>query len=168
MTGGKVFWYHASFPDFIFSQACSRFTIPMTHSSKSFQIVDMSCDPASHHALLAHSCFRIMKSALRFNICDLPSSFLLDSEVPNLQVEDKICDSLKYACQYWAEHMVQAMWPMPNHNDHKALQEHIVDFLNTHVLFWIEAMNLLQMSSQCARMLLEVRDCIRKVRRLYL
>ena len=102
----------------------------------------------------------IMMSGLHFNICNLPSSFLLDSEVPNLQVDDKICDSLRYACQYWAEHMAHAA-----PSEHKALQAHIVDFLHTHVLFWIEAMNLLQMSSQCARMLLEVRDCIRKVRK---
>ena len=104
-----------------------------------------------------------MKSGLCFNICDMPSSFLLDSEVSNLRVEDKICDSLRYACQYWARHMVQAM-----PSEHMALQAHIVDFLNTLVLFWIEAMNLLQMSSQCARILLEVRDHIQKVRKLYL
>ena len=91
INDGKVFWYHASFPDFIFTQAHSRFT--MTHLGTFFQI-DMSCDPAFHHALLAHSCFRIMMSELCFNICNLPSSFLLDSEVPNLQVEDNICDSL--------------------------------------------------------------------------
>ena len=165
ISGGKVFWYHASFPDFIFSQARSRFAMPITHSStgNSFQIVDMSCDAASHHALLTHSCFRIMKSGLCFNICDMPSSFLLDSEVSNLRVEDKICDSLRYACQYWARHMVQAM-----PSEHMALQAHIVDFLNTLVLFWIEAMNLLQMSSQCAHILLEVRDHIQKVRKLYL
>jgi NACHT domain len=161
INGGKVFWYHASFPDFIFSQARSRFTISITHSGTSFQVVDMSCDPASHHALLTHSCFRIMKSGLCFNICNLPSSFLLDSEVPNLQVEDKICDSLRYACQYWAEHMFQAM-----PSEQKALQEHVVDLLHTYVLFWIEAMNLLQMTSQCARKLLKVHDCIQKVRKL--
>jgi len=160
---GKVFWYHASFPDFIFTQARSRFTMPITYSSTSPYIVDMSCDSATHHTLLTHSCFRVMMSGLHFNICNLPSSFLLDSEVPNLQVEAKIGDTLRYACQYWAEHMVQA-----TSSAHKALQVHIVDFLHTHVLFWIEAMNLLQVSSQCARILQEVRDCIMKVRKLYL
>jgi len=156
---GKVFWYHASFPDFIFTQARSKFTMPTPYSSTSPQIVDMSCDPASHHALLTHSCFRIMMSGLCFNICNLPSSFLFDSEVPNLQVEEKICNILRYTCQYWAEHMVQA-----TPSQHKALQVHIVNFLHTHVLFWIEAMNLLQVSFQCTRMLQEVRNCILKVR----
>ena len=159
INDGKVFWYHASFLDFVFTQARSRFTI--MHKGTSFQ-VDISCDLASHHTLLTHSCFRIMLG-LCFNICNLPSSFLLDSEVPNLQVEEKICDSLRYACQYWAQHMVQA-----TPSEHKALQAHIVDFLHTRVLFWVEAMNLLQVSSQCARMLLEVRDCLQKVRKLYI
>ena len=159
INDGKVFWYHASFPDFIFSRARSRFTMPMTHSGTSFQI-DMSCDLAFHHALLTHSCLWIMMSGLCFNICNLPSSFLLDSEVPNLRVQDKICDSLQYACRYWAKHMVQA-----TPNEYKALQLHILNFLCTRVLFWIEAMNLLQLSSQCAHMLLEVRDCIQKVRK---
>ena len=100
INDGKVFWYHASFLDFIFTQAHSRFTMSITHSGMSSQIIDMSCDPASHHAILTHSCFHIMKSGLCFNICNLPSSFLFDSEVPNLQVKDNICDSLRYACRY--------------------------------------------------------------------
>jgi AAA ATPase domain len=161
INSGKVFWYHASFQDFIFTQARSIFTMPISPSDSS-QIVDMYCDPAIHHALLTNSCFRIMMSGLCFNICNLPSSFLLDSEVPSLQVKHKICDLLKYACQYWAEHMVHAT-PI----EHKALQAHIVNFLHTRVLFWIEAMNLVQMSSLCARMLLKVRDCILKVRKQY-
>ena len=75
----RVFWYHASFPDFIFSQARSG-SVPIDS-----RVVDMHCEEAAHHACLARSCFRIMNSHLRFNICDLPSSFLLDSEVPDLK-----------------------------------------------------------------------------------
>jgi len=159
---GNVFWYHASFQDFIFTQARSKFTIFTTSPSTSPQIFDMSCDPASHHALLTHSCFRIMMSGLHFNICNLPSSFLLDSEVPNLLVEEKIWGALKYACQYWAQHMIQA-----TPDEYKELQTQITDFLFNRVLFWIEAMNLLHLSPQCTFMLQQVRTCILKVRNLY-
>ena len=162
IKNGKVFWYHASFQDFIFTQTRSKFTMPTTHLSTSPQTVDMSCNPASHHAFLTHSCFHIMTSGLHFNICNLPSSFLLDSEVPNLHIEEKICDILRYACQHWAKHMIKAA-----PSQHKALQTHIVKFLHTHVLFWIEAMNLLQVSSQCTGMLQEVRNYVLKVRKLY-
>jgi hypothetical protein len=68
----RVLWYHASFPDFMFAQERSKFSFPQVTGSR---IVDMSCDQQAHHARLTHSCFRIMKSGLRFNICDLPSSF---------------------------------------------------------------------------------------------
>jgi hypothetical protein len=163
INGGKVFWYHASFPDFIFTQARSRFSMTIPQSSTSLQIVDMSCDLASHHALLTHSCFHIMMSGLHFNICNLPSSFLLDSEVSNLQIEEKISDVLKYACQYWVKHMLQTA-----SSEHRALQAHVVNFLHTCILFWIEAMNLLQLSSQCACMLQDVRNYILKVRTPYL
>jgi len=154
---GKVFWYHASFPDFIFNQARSKFIVSIAGSST--VTIDMSCNPASHHALLTHSCFHIMMSNLCFNICDLPSSFLFDSELPNLQAKEKIGDVLKYACQYWAQHMVQAT--AIQHND---LQGQIRSFLQIHVLFWIEAMNLLHLSAQCSRILQQARQCILKVK----
>jgi len=163
---GKVFWYHASFPDFIFTQARSKFAISTSSSSTSTSVIDMSCSPASHHAFLTHSCFRIMMtgpSCLCFNICNLPSSFLLDSEVPNLKVEENICDVLQYACRYWAQHMIQAI-----SSEYMDLQAKIADFLQVHVLFWIEAMNLLHLSSHCTAMLQQVQTCILKARKLYL
>ena len=33
INNGKVFWYLASFPEFIFTQACSKFTMPITGTS---------------------------------------------------------------------------------------------------------------------------------------
>jgi len=88
----RVLWYHASFPDFIFSQERSGSVLLSADS----RVVDMLCDEAAQHARLTLSCFRIMKSQLRFNICDLPSSFLLDSEVPDLKdrIRAKIGDGL--------------------------------------------------------------------------
>ena len=51
----RVLWYHASFPDFIFSQARSGSVLLSTDS----RVIDMHCDEAAHHACLARSCFRI-------------------------------------------------------------------------------------------------------------
>jgi len=152
----QVLWYHASFPDFIFSQARSGSVLLSTDS----HVVDMHCDEAAQHASLARSCFRIMKTHLRFNICDLPSSFLLDCEVPNLndRIRANIGDSLRYSCLHWAQHLAQSSsggWG------------DIRDFLQLKVLFWIEAMNLLDSRGRCVPMLQQVRECILKVRMLY-
>ena len=50
----QVFWYHSSFPDFIFSQAWSNFHIDKEDFT-------FSCNEPDHHSLLSKSCFRIMK-----------------------------------------------------------------------------------------------------------
>jgi hypothetical protein len=102
-------------------------------------------------------------SGLHFNICNLPSSFLFDYEVSNLQVKEKICDVLQYACWYWAKHMIQA-----TPDEYEELQAKLADFLYIHVLFCIEAMNLLDLSPQCTAMLQQTRVSILKVRKLYL
>jgi len=157
VKGDRVLWYHASFPDFIFSQVRSGNVFLGPDSL----LVDMHCDEAAHHAHLLRSCFRIMKTHLRFNICDLPSSFLLDSEVPDLndRIRTKIGESLRYSCLHWAQHLAQTSSGVG--------RREIGDFLQSKVLFWIEAMNLLGSRARCTPMLQQARECILKVRMLY-
>ena len=153
----QVLWYHASFPDFIFSQVRSGSILLDTDS----RVVDMHCEEAAHHARLSRSCFRIMKSHLRFNICDFPSSCLLDSEVPDLnhRIEANIGDSLRYSCLHWVQHLAQTS------SDDRRTEIH--DFLQLKILFWIEAMNLLDSRARCTPMLQQAREYILKVRILF-
>ena len=151
---GRVFWYHASFQDFIFNETRSKFTI-------SGNVFNMSCHVAAHNTTLTHHCFRIMMSSLRFNICNLPSSFLLDSEVPGLVqlVQKNISDVLSYCCRYWSQHLARAA-----SNDRNDLRLCIENFFPIYVLFWIEAMNLLQSSHQCPSMLRQAHEWVLSVR----
>jgi WD40 repeat protein len=150
---GRVFWYHASFPDFIFTETRSKFTI-------SGNIVNMSCDVAAHNTVVTRRCFNIMMSNLRFNICNLPSSFLLDSEVPALAhlVQKNVSDILTYCCRHWSQHLARVA-----SNDRDFLP-YIQDFFPMHVLFWIEVMNILQSSLQCPSMLQQAREWVLSVR----
>ena len=151
---GQILWYHASFPDFIFSEKRSRVELDG-------QMVDMSCTSAVHNALLAKSCFQIMMKKLRFNICNIPSSFLSDSEDSELKqrIEQHITADLQYACQHWAQHVEQAESMDNNH-----LCDLMKKFLPTQILFWVEAMNLLLLSGKCARMLQKARKWAMEVR----
>ena len=150
---GRVFWYHASFQDFIFTETRSKFNI-------SGEVVNMSCHVATHNTTLTHHCFRIMMSSLRFNICNLPSSFLLDSEVPGLVqlVQKNISDILSYCCRYWSQHLARAA-----SNDRDDLLPDIENFFPIYVIFWIEAMNLLRSSHQCPSMLRRASEWVLKV-----
>ncbi|KAF8695645.1 WD domain, G-beta repeat, partial [Rhizoctonia solani] len=113
---------HASFPDFMFSQA---------RSGRYY------CDVKEHGPAMASRCFGVMKDQLRFNICDLPSSFIRDSQVDNIQdrIKTKISSTLAYACRYWPSHLAQT-----------AVSEDMVaalkEFVSVRLLFWMEVMCL--------------------------
>jgi len=160
---GQVLWYHASFPDFIFSQTRSKFKLD-GHQ------IDMSCNEAYQHALLTKACFNIMLSAdlgLHFNIGEISSSFILDTEDQELaaRVETNISAVLKYASCYWASHLAQTGQMTVDGDDLSGcLSKYINDFLCIHVLFWIETMNLLGSSAQCSVMLHHAREWVLRVR----
>ena len=153
----QVFWYHASFPDFIFSQARSNFHI----DKKDFKF---SCNEPAHHILLGESCFCIMKSekfGLRFNMGNIKSSFLFDCDntiALSEQVNQNISAILRYASRHWAHHL-----PSPQLINTDNLCCHISEFLQIRVLFWIEAMNLLGLSNQCTRILQSASQWVLKV-----
>ena len=150
----RVFWYHASFPDFIFTQTRSNFSI----DKKDFMF---SCNEPAHHSLLGESCFRIMKSGLRFNIGNITSSFLFDCDhaVALLeQVNRNISAVLRYSSHHWTHHL-----PSPQLINTVNLRCCISEFLEIRVLFWIEAMNLLRLSNQCTPMLQCARQWVLKV-----
>ena len=149
--GNRVFWYHASFPDFIFNPVRSN-----------FDNFAFSCNEPAHHNLLGESCFRVMKSGLRFNMGDIKSSFLFDSdnaEGLSENVNNSISAVLRYSCRHWAHHL-----PSPQLIGIDNLCSCILEFLQTRVLFWIEAMNLLKLCNQCTPMLQHAREWILKVR----
>jgi len=157
--GDRVFWYHGSFPDYIFNKDRSKFKVADA-SGTGIREVDMSCNEAAHHAFLTRSCFRIMNSDLRFNICDLPSSFLLDAKVDYLsrRVQENINSVMEYSSKYWAQHLYRA-----DSSDQEAGRSRLSDFLQVRVLFWIECMNLLGSKAQCTPMLQRAREWVLKV-----
>ena len=155
MQDDRVFWYHASFPDFIFTQSWSNFRI----NTKDFTF---SCNEPTHHSQLGESCFRIMKSGLRFNIGNITSSFLFDRHNAALseQINQNISAVLRYSCRHWTYHL--PLHPELINTDN--LRCCISEFLQIRVLFWIEAMNLLGLSNQCTPMLQSASQWVAKVR----
>ncbi|KAB5588635.1 Vegetative incompatibility protein HET-E-1 [Ceratobasidium theobromae] len=138
---GLVSTLHASFPDYILSQ---------TRSGEFF------CDMRTHSQLLGRRCLEIMKGQLRFNICNLPSSFLPDSDVPDLdaRIEMNISSSLSYTCRYWPEHLILAMAS-------DELRAMVDEFLSQRLLFWMEVLNLKQCMAMGTQGLAKVQTWLR-------
>ena len=139
---GRVLAYHKSFSAFIFDQDRSGI---------------FWCNQGMHHRLLANACLRCMKDGLRFNVANIPSSYVLDVDNPMLTaaVEENIYPVLKYSCWNWSYHVSAAASIIQD-----GLHDSISEFLRLRALFWIEAMTLLRLRTLCGSMLQVVHDWV--------
>ncbi|KAB5589208.1 hypothetical protein CTheo_7351 [Ceratobasidium theobromae] len=136
-SSGLVSTLHASFPDFMFDSERSG---------------EYFCNAAEHNGLLARRCFGLMEDLLRFNICNLESSFIPDTQVIGLKsrIDKAISPTLFYACRYWGDHLQSAT----NLAEIDAIFE---DFLSTRLLFWMEVLNLKRELNIGTRVLVKVK-----------
>ncbi|KAG8218142.1 WD40 repeat-like protein, partial [Butyriboletus roseoflavus] len=116
--------FHASFHDFL---------IDRTRSGEFF--VDLN----GIHQDLAISTLASMKDALWFNICGLESSYLRNSDVPDLvqRVRERISPHLSYSCLFWTAHVHGSTFDTRLANELQSF------FSNERSLFWLEALSLL-------------------------
>ncbi|KAF5337758.1 hypothetical protein D9757_015040, partial [Collybiopsis confluens] len=90
-----------------------------------------------YHTKLSIECFREMQK-LRFNMCDLPSSFVADAKVDGLQekIKERIGETLEYSCWFWGNHLL-ATGPLVQN-----IWDTVESFLKAKGVYWIEAMSL--------------------------
>ena len=122
---------HLSFSEFITdAERCydDRFTV----------------DAIKQHEYVALSCLRLMDEGLKFNICDLETSYLRNDDVEDLphRVEKSIPPHLSYSCCFWAEHVCTSTTHVTK--GHGDLFKEIQNFLHSRLLYWIEALSLIR------------------------
>ncbi|KAF5365041.1 hypothetical protein D9757_013092 [Collybiopsis confluens] len=124
-----VHTFHLSFPEYI------------TRQSDEMNI-------AKHQEKLSINCFKQMEQ-LRFNMCDLPSSFVPDAEVEGLQerMKQRIGETLEYSCHFWGNHVL-ATGPLVRN-----FTVEMESFLKSRGVYWIEAMSLMNALLKCGEVL---------------
>ncbi|KAH8822184.1 hypothetical protein DL96DRAFT_1748244 [Flagelloscypha sp. PMI_526] len=133
-----IYTSHSVFHDFVASNTETRFP---GHTP-------------SIHLLLAQGCIREMATSLRFNVCNMKSSFTLDRDLkPTLKecTAKYIGEFLTYASKHWWFHIkkcdaVGQLSVLPT----------IEPILKEKGIFWIEAMSLLGDINGCTSILQEV------------
>ncbi|KAG8757109.1 hypothetical protein FRC11_004789 [Ceratobasidium sp. 423] len=121
--GQYVRFHHTSFKNYA------------THTSRS-QGSPIQLD--HYEADLASCCLQIMREGLRFNICRLQTSHLLNNDVPDLKIRTQTCigPALRYACTHWIDHFTAS----PS----QALVDEIKTFLEgPQLMYWVEVLSLL-------------------------
>ena len=92
------------------------------------------------HDQLAFSCLNLLLDpidGLKFNICELETSYLANDDVGDLntRVHQHISPALLYACRFWDDHL--------KHTDFKMdLLRKVETLMKEKFLFWLEALSL--------------------------
>lgn len=144
----KIHLCHLSFRDFLCDpQRSQRYAI----------------DLPVHQQKLAEMCFKVMGHHLKFNICDLSTSHVKNSEEYDLQtrIEKYIPGELVYACCFGIQHAMDTQ-----QKDLKELQEHkcikdIYNFLCQELLYWLEVMSLIREVKTAQIALLSMVGCMK-------
>jgi hypothetical protein len=113
---------HTSFCDFLINKEKSGDFSVVLHDA--------------HHGL-AHSCLGLMLCDLRFNICEIESSYLANKDIPDLEacVAKHLPPALSYACQFYSSHLEHLGFETD-------LFYKLQTFFKTKFLFWLEALSL--------------------------
>ncbi|KAJ6587460.1 hypothetical protein DFH09DRAFT_229581, partial [Mycena vulgaris] len=124
-SGGTIRIIHASFREFMTSAILDRRS-------------DLLCDTADQRHSLVSNLIRILQSKLKFNICDLPTSYLRNVDFPDIRkrLNDHIPQHLQYSCRFWADHLARTSFDSD-------LAQEAGKFLLDKFLFWLEVLSLL-------------------------
>lgn len=124
---------HASFFDFLKDKS----------RSEGFFI-----DPTQLENRFALACLGVMKRELRFNLCNLTSSYIHNTDVTDLQdrVGRNITPHLLYACRFMGDHLSAAVYD-------KQLLHEVRDFLHERLLCWLEVLSLTKHMSSASKTL---------------
>ncbi|KAG7428037.1 Vegetative incompatibility protein HET-E-1 [Fusarium oxysporum f. sp. raphani] len=88
------------------------------------------------HRRLTSNCLRVMRGALRENMCGLSFPGVRRSTVDRLQLARCLAPEVQYACLYWVYHQTAVEYEQDD-------SQQVYRFLSTHFLHWLEAMSLM-------------------------
>ena len=99
-------------------------------------------DPEKLNKAVVEKCLEVMHNQLKFNICGLGTDLILNEDIPDRWkvVNAHISEELWYSCEFWTEHLSRC----------ESLSSTMVPsaeelVCSTKILFWLEAMSLLDL-----------------------
>ncbi|KAJ5211729.1 NACHT and WD40 domain protein [Penicillium cinerascens] len=131
--------FHLSFRDFLLDPETRKKT-------------DLWVDEKEIHQRLAIQCLSVCNN-LKQNICGLPSDGIRRVEIDPSTINHCLTPELQYSCRYWAYHLVRS-------SDLDTVIHLALLFLQRHFLHWVEAMSLLGLMSEVARIISLLHKCV--------
>ena len=140
-SDNRIYISHLSFAEFM----CDR-----RRCHESFVI-----DLTTQNQIMTLACLHIMKAGLRFNICNLESSYLRNDDLDLApRIKRFISTHLLYACCFWAEHLSTTEFNLE-------LRDVVQEFMEVRLLYWLEVLSLVKRYNIASRALLLIGEWIR-------
>jgi hypothetical protein len=114
---------HLSFRDFM------TFYVQVTRP-------EILCGTENQWRALVSALMKVLDRQLKFNICDLPTSYLRNIDMPNFRwrLDNYIPSHLQYAAQFWVDHLVETAYD-------SCSGQGVQDLLFKKFLFWLEVLS---------------------------
>ncbi|KAJ6573401.1 hypothetical protein DFH09DRAFT_915904 [Mycena vulgaris] len=98
---------------------------------------DLLCGTEDQQSVVLSSLLRVMRSELRFNICELPTSHQRNIDILDLpqRLDRYVPQHLRYSCRFWGDHLVAT-----SYKSDIALV--VKSFMFEQFLFWMEVLSL--------------------------
>jgi hypothetical protein len=99
---------------------------------------EILCGTNGQQQALVSALMEMLNKQLKFNICDLPTSYLRNIDMPDFQwrLDTYIPLHLQYAAQFWVDHLVKTAY-----DSWHGLR--VQNLLFKKFLFWLELLSLL-------------------------
>jgi hypothetical protein len=110
-------------------------------------------DEKQAHRTLADSCIQLMSASLKQDICSVGAPGMLVTDIERSRVEQCLLPEVQYACVHWVQHLQKGDIQL-----HDNSQVH--EFLQKHLLHWLESMNLIGETSESIRTLISLESHI--------
>lgn len=141
---GTIELFHLSFRDFLLDPNLAK-----DDEGKQFWIEE----PQAHRKLKDH-CLRLLgNGALKEDMCCVKAPGTLRASVEKTKVTSHLPREIEYACCYWVQHAVISREML---NDHSV----VLQFLEEHMLHWMEAMSWLGKASDINNNIVALRSVI--------
>jgi hypothetical protein len=120
--------HHPSFRDFLLDD-------------QRYITADLHVNEKQAHQQLYIKCIRLMSNTLKQDICGLGAPSTLLTDVASSHVRQYLPPELQYACLYWVYHLYKSNSQIYDNDD-------VCQFLQTHLLYWLEALTWMQKISE--------------------
>lgn len=133
-TDGRIHISHLSFAEFICDPKRCHDTF----------VIDCSV----HSRIMALACFRVMNANLRFNICEIETSYMRNDDLNLLpRITKAIPRHLSYSCLFGADHLHEVLFDI-------VIFQEVKDFMYIRLLYWLEVLGLIKEIKTALRALL--------------